>query len=230
MSMTEVNSLYQKIMKKIVVFLLVLTAFQLYSPLDVDALTLSQRLDALENKTKLPIGSIIYMTNDTNPGTIFGGTWEETAKGRVIVGVDENDEDFQTAKLTGGEKEVTLSASQMPSHSHTGETSSAGNHSHTLNVVPNSRIGGTAEWNGSYPAFSSFGFLPPGTAGKYGISTTGGYFYNRLIVSQPDTGISTSSNSYSHTHSYTTTSQGGSRAHNNLQPYYVVKIWEKVAD
>lgn len=215
-------------MKGIVVFLLGIISFTQIN--QVYSLSLSQRLDALESKKKMPIGSIVYMTNDTNPGTIFGGTWEETAKGKAIVGVDENDEDFQTAKLTGGEKEVTLTASQMPSHNHTGTTDSAGSHSHTLGLVPNSIIGGNAEWNGGMHPFSSFGFLPPGTAGKYGISTSGGYFYNRLIVSQQNTGIMTSSNNYSHTHSYTTNSQGGSNAHNNLQPYYVVRIWEKVAD
>lgn len=219
------------ITKIFVVFLLgitIPTSFRSYT--NVQALTLSQRLDALENKRTMPIGSIIYMTNDTDPSEIFGGTWQQTAKGKAIVGVDENDEDFQTAKLTGGEKQVTLTSSQMPVHSHSGTTSSAGTHSHTLNVVPNSSIGGTSEWNGGYYPFASFGFIPPGVAGKKGVSTSGGYFYNRLIVSHPNSGIATSSTNYAHTHSYTTNSQGGSTAHNNLQPYYVVKIWEKIAD
>lgn len=225
----EVKSLKKLFMKGIVVFLLGIISFTQINY--VSALSLSQRLDALEKKKKMPIGTIVYMTNDINPGTIFGGTWEETAKGKAIVGVDENDEDFQTAKLTGGEKEVTLTASQMPTHKHSATTNSAGSHSHTVGLVPNSMIGGpNAEWNGGYYPFSSFGFLPPGLAGKYGVSTSGGYFYNRLIVSQPNLGISTSYNSFSHTHSYTTNSQGGSTAHNNLQPYYVVRIWEKIAD
>lgn len=43
-------------------------------------------------------------------------TWERFAKGRTLVGVDEDDEDFATAGLEPGEKEHQLKESEIPSH------------------------------------------------------------------------------------------------------------------
>lgn len=51
-----------------------------------------------------PVGSIYLSTNNVNPGTIFGGTWEAWGGGRVPVGVVATDTDFNTANKTGGEK------------------------------------------------------------------------------------------------------------------------------
>ena len=65
-----------------------------------------------------PIGSIYMSTNNTNPNTLFGGIWESWGAGRVPVGVDTNDADFDTAEETGGEKTHTLTTNEMPSHGH----------------------------------------------------------------------------------------------------------------
>ncbi len=64
-----------------------------------------------------PIGSIYISINSKNPGDIFGGTWERI-KGKMLVGVDEDDSDFNISSKTGGEKEVTLTVEQMPKHRH----------------------------------------------------------------------------------------------------------------
>ena len=53
-----------------------------------------------------PIGSIFLSVNETNPSTWFGGTWEQIAQGRTLVGVDTDDTDFNTVKKTGGSKEL----------------------------------------------------------------------------------------------------------------------------
>lgn len=67
-----------------------------------------------------PVGSI-YMnaTSSSNPNTLLGfGTWTAFGAGRVLVGLNSGDTDFDTAEETGGAKTHTLTASEMPSHTH----------------------------------------------------------------------------------------------------------------
>ena len=66
-----------------------------------------------------PVGSIYLSINNANPGTIFGGTWASWGTGRVPVGVDTAQTEFNTVQKTGGAKTHTLSTSEMPSHTHT---------------------------------------------------------------------------------------------------------------
>lgn len=66
-----------------------------------------------------PIGTVIILDSATaNPNTYLSGTWENIASGSFLVGVNSNDDDFSTTGKTGGEKEVTLTVSEMPSHNH----------------------------------------------------------------------------------------------------------------
>lgn len=69
-----------------------------------------------------PVGSIYTnATSSTNPATLLGfGTWSAFGAGKVMVGIDGADTDFDTAEETGGAKEVTLTAAQsaLPSHTH----------------------------------------------------------------------------------------------------------------
>lgn len=73
-----------------------------------------------------PIGSI-YMnaTNSGNPGTsgyfvngVSFGTWAKFAEGRMPIGHDAGDSDFDTAEETGGSKTHTLTVSEIPAHKH----------------------------------------------------------------------------------------------------------------
>lgn len=61
-----------------------------------------------------PIGSLYFNIYNTNPHDLFGGTWERIAKGRVLVGVDENDEDFNESQKIGGEKKHQLTKDELP--------------------------------------------------------------------------------------------------------------------
>ena len=66
-----------------------------------------------------PVGSIYISTVNTNPGTLFGiGAWERYGNGKALVGVDENDIDFNIASKTGGEKTHILTENEIPSQSH----------------------------------------------------------------------------------------------------------------
>lgn len=66
-----------------------------------------------------PVGSIYMSVNPTNPSKFFPRTsWVEWGKGRVPVGVDTSQTEFNKAEKTGGSKTVTLTVDQMPSHTH----------------------------------------------------------------------------------------------------------------
>lgn len=66
-----------------------------------------------------PIGAIYLSIDDTNPGKLFGGVWEQIAQGRTLVGVDTSQTEFNEVKKIGGEKTHTLNVNEMPSHDHT---------------------------------------------------------------------------------------------------------------
>ena len=51
-----------------------------------------------------PVGSIKFSTENVNPSTYIGGTWVAWGQGRVPVGVDTSDSDFNTPEETGGAK------------------------------------------------------------------------------------------------------------------------------
>ena len=79
-----------------------------------------------ETRAKLaahPIGSLYWSANSTDPGTLFGGTWQRI-KDTFIWAAGDSD----TVNATGGAKTVTLEVSNLPSHNH-----SVGAHKHGLN-------------------------------------------------------------------------------------------------
>ena len=65
-----------------------------------------------------PVGSIYISVSDTDPGDLFGGTWERFGNGHTLMGVDEDTMYFYKAGVTGGEAEHTLTADELPSHRH----------------------------------------------------------------------------------------------------------------
>ena len=50
-----------------------------------------------------PIGSIYLSVNNVNPSSVFGGTWEAWGSGKVPVGVDTTQTEFNTVEKTGGD-------------------------------------------------------------------------------------------------------------------------------
>lgn len=65
-----------------------------------------------------PIGSTYITQTNVNPNTILGfGTWERL-KGKVCLGLDEDDTDFDAIGKTGGEKEHTLTIPELAEHDH----------------------------------------------------------------------------------------------------------------
>jgi microcystin-dependent protein len=60
-----------------------------------------------------PIGSIYMSVNNVDPGTLFGGTWEQI-KDQFLLASGNS----YSLGSTGGAASVALTTSQMPSHGH----------------------------------------------------------------------------------------------------------------
>lgn len=72
-----------------------------------------------DNKKRYYVGKIIMETANVNPATYLGfGTWQYWGQGRVPVGVDTNDTDFNTVEKTGGEKKRQITVNNLPAHTH----------------------------------------------------------------------------------------------------------------
>jgi hypothetical protein len=66
-----------------------------------------------------PIGKIFFTDDPRNPSEYYPGTtWTAWGSGRVPVGVDVNDSDFNVPNKTLGEKTHTLTINEMPRHAH----------------------------------------------------------------------------------------------------------------
>lgn len=57
-----------------------------------------------------PVGTILATTSNTSPASYLGGSWEQYASGRTLVGMDAHDGDFTLGK-TGGSKSIDVGGS-----------------------------------------------------------------------------------------------------------------------
>ena len=73
------------------------------------------------NTILFPIGYVYISVNNTNPGTIFGGTWDQIKDTFLLACGDT----YEAGKV-GGEAEHTLTVAEMPSHNHAIEMTSNG--------------------------------------------------------------------------------------------------------
>lgn len=60
-----------------------------------------------------PVGSFYWSEKNTDPGTLFGGTWEQIKDSFVLAAGD-----TYQAGATGGQADVTLTEDMIPAHSH----------------------------------------------------------------------------------------------------------------
>ena len=162
-----------------------------------------------------PIGSIYMSTNSTDPGTLFGGTWQALNEGRVLIGASAS----HPAGETGGEETHTLTTREMPSHSHSGSTGSAGSHNHSGSATSSGDhkhdiTYGSGETYSTMPQYDSYGTY---RSTMY-TSSAGSHSHS----------VSINSNG-SHSHTVTINSTGGGQAHNNMQPYLSVYMWKRTA-
>jgi microcystin-dependent protein len=91
-----------------------------------DAVTAAKIAAGALTDVVYPVGSIFttvtnYADSAAVVNAIGGTTWTAFGAGRVLVGADASDTDFDTAEETGGAKTVTLTSAQsgVPAHTHT---------------------------------------------------------------------------------------------------------------
>lgn len=66
-----------------------------------------------------PVGSVFISVVSTNPATLLGyGTWAAFGAGKVLVGLDAGQTEFDVVEETGGEKTHTLITAEIPPHPH----------------------------------------------------------------------------------------------------------------
>ena len=75
-----------------------------------------------------PVGSLYWSSKNTNPATLFGGTWTQI-KDKFVLACG----DTYANGATGGSSTVTLTVNQIPSHTHTGP-------SHTHSFTPSGTV------------------------------------------------------------------------------------------
>lgn len=115
---------------------------------EIDALVTQIKKDVSdkiieEDKKKYYVGKLIFDTKNVNPVTYLGfGVWELWGSGRVPVGVNPNDTDFNEVEKMGGEKEHTLTIDEMPSHSHpiTYWTGESGGYVNATTTAPDNSV------------------------------------------------------------------------------------------
>ena len=101
-----------------------------------------------------PIGSIYMNVNSTNPGTLFGGTWEQI-QGRFLLGMSSS----YPAGSQGGEASHTLTTEEMPSHGHN-PANEAGYYGFITNSKKAFTVGdmGSQSGSGRYYPYASAAF------------------------------------------------------------------------
>jgi len=141
------------------------------------------------NAIVYPVGSIYFnATSAENPShsSLLGfGTWAVYAAGKVAVGLDASDTDFNAVTDTGGSKTQALTIANLPAHGHP--------YAVTSTSTP------TSGNSGGFMTSSYQGSSGPndGSVGSSAGQQIGG--------------------------------AGSGSAHNNLQPYVVVRMWKRTA-
>lgn len=201
-----------------------------------------------------PIGSIYESVNSTNPSSFMGGTWEAFGAGRVTVGIDTSNSNFNTVKKTGGSATFNNAHTHTMAHTHTinshthtmahthsinGHTHTTGNHTLTVAEIP-AHSHYSSQENGSGTLGSAWYNRSAYNKGSYGASTSstgGGKAHNHGNTGSTSlrTNASSAANTggsgslTSNAASNATTSSNGSSSQSILQPYIVVYRWVRTA-
>ena len=177
--------------------------------MESDLIKLRKDMDKIQTVVNkmYPVGAVYISAVDTNPGEIFGGTWEQI-KDKFLLSAG----DTHTAGSSGGEETHTLSTAEMPTHKHdvsvpssgAGTTGGIGDHTHGVYYSTDNAIGGSARRLGNSSDNNGTSASTVG-AGAHSHSTP------------------------AHTHTVSESNKGSGSAHNNMPPYLTVYVFKRVA-
>ena len=98
-----------------------------------------------------PIGSIYLSVNSTNPGTIFGGTWQRLTGGFLYGCVNASGSGNGTGTSTGGSSvntgSTTLTVNQIPSHQNLLKMKNNGKWNWNDGSAPGDKMEGGYSWD-----------------------------------------------------------------------------------
>jgi len=99
-----------------------------------------------------PVGSIFTAVVSTNPATLLGiGVWAAFGAGKMLVGFDGSDSDFDDVEGTGGAKTHQLTIAEMPAHDHP-----RGSNSNGAGFTDDAGTGGLQGYMGGDQTFGTF--------------------------------------------------------------------------
>lgn len=85
--------------------------------------SISLAIQKVIGKLMNPVGTVVINTTGANPSTYLGGTWEQFAQGRTLVGAGTGNDGSTSMSFstdsTGGTYKHKLTISEMPSHKYT---------------------------------------------------------------------------------------------------------------
>ena len=151
-----------------------------------------------------PVGAVYLSVISTSPATLFGGTWSAIAAGRVLVGLDSGDTDFDTAEEQGGAKTVTLTEAQIPVHTHTQNA-----HNHTQDQHRHAHLRERSATTG-------------GATTQIARTADTSSTVDSAVVTEYATATNQAATAVNQ-------NTGGGGSHSNVQPYFVVYIWKRTA-
>ena len=140
---------------------------------------------------------LMGITPNTNWKICDGTGGTPDLRERFVVGSGGNNPSVAgtgyTSGNTGGEVTHSLTVAELPSHNHTGTTTSNGAHTHDVSSIPNGGEGYVGAFNSS-----------------------------NEVYKWANTGTVTSTSDGAHTHTLTVNNNGSGTAHENRPPYYAL--------
>jgi hypothetical protein len=174
-----------------------------------------------------PVGSVYIGVLATNPATLLGfGTWSAFGAGRVLVGLDSGDTDFDTVEEVGGAKTVAAAGSNSAPIFTGTPFSGVINHTHAVTINDSGHTHTQASQTATTGAVSSW---------EHGVIDTSSTAAETLPTGSSTTGITaTTANPAGGVASITPAGTVSAptftgSASSVLQPYIVCYFWKRTA-